>query len=700
MSTCTKWVDKGVIQCSNWAEKLDHECTTWADEGSQQCSQWADEGSQGCSKYADEGSNECASKYYSECHWYSPWNCIAGWLCSAYYWVAKWVCKAYYWIAKWVCKAFAWIVKAVCKVWSWIAKLVCLAWDTLVCALLAVGRWVGSLFGRAQTTPRKIEHVFLLALENRAFDHMLGFSGLEGTDAVTGQPTTIAGLNPAIHKNLDPTTSLDVAVSSPADFYLKNVDIDPGHEFGNVLHQLCGKAAVYSPVPGGYPAINNSGFIQDYLDSGSSSPARIMKCFSPEQLPVMHTLASEFAVCDNWFSSLPGPTWPNRFFMLAASSGGLDDSPGKADLVAATTLDGFRFENGHIFDALDAKCIDWKIFEGDEFPVSFALSGMNLNALQGRFKDFDDFGSELAKVDFSPKFVFIEPRYGEDEFDATGPGDYACGNSMHPLNDVTRGEKLIKKVYETIRNSPHWEKSLLIITFDEHGGFYDHVAPPAAVPPGDLETAANVKNGFKFDRLGVRVPAIIVSPWIRKGTIDHTCFDHTSGLATVERLFGLGNLTERDKAAKDLLHLLSLDTARTDAPTALPPAAVSGFVCEDDDGEETVGRSAESLIASRSELLAEKHRVEGPRSPLLKARPTQMQLGWTYIALMKLLQVSEYPEREQWKTEFQAIATGMDVALFMTEAKLKLAHCVDIKKMLRAARCKQPARGRSKQGTQ
>lgn len=689
MSTCTKWVDQGVFACKNWSDKLDYECTTWADEGSNQCSNWADEGSNQCSTWADEGSNECSAWAEQNCHWYSPWNCIAGWfcqayywvakwVCKAYYWVAKWVCKAYYWVAKWVCKAFAWIVKAICTVWSWVAKLVCVAWDTLRCAISSIVNAIGNLFSGKRKPSHKIEHVFVLMLENRSFDHMLGFSGITGTD-ISGAAATIEGINPSIHNNVNPANGSVVAANCPADFLLKDVDKDPGHEFKNALTQLCGKSAVYSPAPGGYPPINNSGFIQNYADDGSPTPERIMKCFCPEQLPVMNALAKEFAVCDNWFSSLPGPTWPNRFFALAATSAGLDDSPSTGDVIAATTLEGYRFENGNIFDLLDDHCLNWRIFEGDEFPVSFALNGMNLNALQGRFSDFSEFEDEINKSSLSEKFIFIEPKYGEDEFDLTGPGDYVCGNSMHPLNDVTRGEKLIKKVYEVIRNSPHWEKSVLVITFDEHGGFYDHVAPPAAVPPGDLVNPPNVKNNFKFDQLGVRIPTIIVSPLIRKNTIDKTVYDHTSSLASIEKLFGLPNLTNRDKAANDFLHLFSLDTPRTDTPTTLPNAANSGFTCEDD------AESAEDLIQKRSEFLSGKKRGNERYNRLVESAITPMQTGFAHVALLKLLQASEYPEREAWKEEFKNLKSELDVAVFLTEAKLKIRHNIDIKKMLREA---------------
>lgn len=670
MSTCTKWVDTIVITCKNWGSQLDHECTTWADEGSNECSEWA-----------DEGSSQCTS--WGKCHWYTPWNCIAGFFCRAWYWVAKWVCKAYYWVAKWVCKAFAWVVKAVCVAFSWTLQLVCVAWDTLRCALLNLVKWIGSLVGRGRAARPRIEHVFVLMLENRSFDHMFGFSGITGVDP-DGNPTVFnAGFDPNVTSNVNPVTMAEVKVDSPADFQLKGIDEDPGHEFEDTLVSLCGKGASYTPVLGGYPAINNSGFIQNYLDNGSPTPERIMLCYDPSQLPVLNALAREFAACDQWFSSLPGPTWPNRFFLLAATSGGLDGSPSKLDIVTATTVEGYRFQNGNVFDLLDTNCIPWRIFEGDDFPVSFALKGMNLNALQGRFKDFDDFASEVNKATFGEKFVFIEPKYGSHKFDITGPGDFTCGNSMHPLDDVTRGERLIKTVYETIRNSPHWEHSMLIVTFDEHGGFYDHVAPGPAVPPGDLETAGYVQHGFKFDQLGVRVPTLVISPYTKRGVIDHTVYDHTSMLATVEHLFGMGSLTNRDQAAKDVLHLLPLAIPRTDTPATLPPVAINPnpLTCEEDDDD-----TADGLLLRRSALRLAKRLGTYRDREVGGYRLTRTQIGFLQVALLKVLQTAESPERVQWIEDYKAIDTGIDAAIFMAEAKLKVRHGMDIKKLSREGR--------------
>jgi phospholipase C len=650
MSSCTKWVDDQTIACTDWAQSTTATCTQWSDEGSDQCQTWADEGSSQCQSWADEGSNQCCT--WAPCSWFcDAYYWVANWVCQGWYWVANWVCQAWYWVAKWVCTIVLWVVNAVCVVWSWIADWVCVAWDTGRCAIHVI-------FGGATVPRGPIKHVFVLMLENRAFDHMLGFAGIRGVDAVTGEATQVDGLtgvgpfeNP--NPNAMPVDS-EVMVSSPADFTLKGVAPDPGHEFNNALLQLCGYGRDAQgnvvlpayPANGPYPPINNQGFIGSYFGlfpvSGNTpdtvDPQRIMKCFTPEQVPVITTLARKFAVCDRWFSSMPGPTWPNRFFIHAASSGGLDDSPSNLDVFTSTFLNGYRFENGTIYDRLDDGCFDWKVFMGDEFPQVFAISGMTDRRLEGHFKDFDDFESMVNDPNFSTPYVFIEPNYGNVL--PTTPEDFTCGNSQHPLDDVTRGERLIKKVYETIRNSPHWNESLLLVVYDEQGGFFDHAKPPAAVAPGDvISDLSNSTHSFNFEQLGIRVPGIAISPLIPDNRVDHTDFDHSSLLATVERLFNFAPLTNRDAQANDLRHLLSLATPRTDAPVSLPQPAESGFRCAGDDDAsrriasvsseqsrgELAARPVESLTGSEKgflhiAFLRDYHRSPAIRKPLVLRR--------------------------------------------------------------------------------
>jgi phospholipase C len=451
-------------------------------------------------------------------------------------------------------------------------------------------------------TEGRIRHVFVLVMENRSFDHMLGAAtGTvdpdgriqlgSGLDPTTGAPRTVDG--PVDQNNEHDGATYPVGVGTP---YV--LPVDPPHEFCDVQLQLASTGIIGDPgddqcdYSGQYPPLTLAGYVDNYanqavLEDSAEAMAdlgAVMSCLTAEQIPVLSTLAREFAVCDQWFSAMPGPTWPNRFFLHAATSGGLDRSPNARE-TARSQFGGYQFENGSIFEALDRSGLGWRIYHDDPLPQVSALSVMDLDTMRSHYRRLDDLGADLMDEDFAPAYVFIEPNYG---LLVPPLGDFQCGNSQHPCDDVTRGDALIKEVYEAIRQSPHWESSLLVVTYDEHGGFYDHVPPPPGVPPGDADGPSNNGHGFRFDRLGVRVPTVIVSPWVPDvrspertcNLVDNTLYDHTSLLATVERLFGLPALTARDAAANDFLHLLSAETPR-DAPRTLPPPARSGFACDD-----------------------------------------------------------------------------------------------------------------------
>jgi phospholipase C len=264
----------------------------------------------------------------------------------------------------------------------------------------------------------------------------------------------------------------------------------------------------------------------------------------------------------------------------------MDDSP---SLIRSATalLEGYRFQNGTIYDRLDAAGLPWTVVEGDALPQVLSLAGMVERVISGHFTTFRHFAERVNDPGFKDAYVFIEPHYGHVLSDGR---NFKCGNSQHPLDDVTRGEKLLKDVYEIIRNSPHWMNSALIVLYDEHGGFYDHAVAPEATPPGDVFQPGNNRHGFNFDQLGVRIPVLVISPYTARGAIDHRVYDHTSVLATVEHLFGLRALTQRDAVALGVDQLFSLKAARQDAPTRLPSPAVSGLPdCESDLGEQLAG---------------------------------------------------------------------------------------------------------------
>ncbi|KUZ44869.1 alkaline phosphatase family protein [Burkholderia territorii] len=399
----------------------------------------------------------------------------------------------------------------------------------------------------------RIRHVFVLMLENRSFDHLFALSGIAGiTAASSGDSNAYDG---TVHP---------FGGGAP-----DRMPTDPCHEFTDVLERLCGAGVPF--VKGRpYPGIDNSGFVSNYATShseGTPPPAGSVGAVMQgadvrAQAPSLYALANAFVLCDRWHASMPGPTWPNRFFLHGASSAGLDHSPTREEMAGWDTLDGFHYPNGSIFAALGDD--NWRIYQdqsGDPLghvPQVASLKGVS-------FFDVDDlshFEADLA-AGYTARYTFIEPGYGDIVH-----GTYRNGSSQHPMDGLAGGDQLVARVYDAIRNSPVWASSLLVIVYDEHGGFYDSVRPGAAPPPNDGAAATLNASGFGFDVYGVRVPAIVVSPWVAAGHVDHTPYDHSSVVATLGRLFGLAPLTDRDRAANDLLSLVTT-TCRTDCPTRI-----------------------------------------------------------------------------------------------------------------------------------
>jgi phospholipase C len=494
-----------------------------------------------------------------------------------------------------------------------------------------------------------VEHVFVLMLENRAFDHLLGFSGLSGTDAETGQATAVRGLTGGETNSYQGSS---YSVARPADWAMA---VDPGHEFPQVVEQLCGQGVTYAPG-GAYPAIDNSGFVASYSEvvSGAKlqrSPGEILKCFSPDQLPVLNALVREFAICDGWHASMPGPTWPNRLFVHAGTSGGLDHSPTNAEIVLWETLDGYQLANGTIFDRLKAKGLSRRLYAGDDFPMVSCLKGIEL----GDIRDYKNFEQDLNDPQYPYSYVFIEPSYCVQQ-------DYRCSTSEHPLDDITRGEALIKHCYESIRNSPVWESSVLVLTWDEHGGFYDHAAPPNTVAPGDIpaEDGRN-KYGFTFEQLGVRVPAVVISPWVARNAVDHRVYDHASVPATLEALFGLAPLTARDSGARTVLPLLSLETARSDTPERLPQPANSGIGGCPPAIPGLAAASAKVSVSAPEVVTRPRDTINDGNLPVV-----------VHAAMRQDFEVSPRAARPQILARVAGLRTRGDAALYLAEVKKKV----------------------------
>lgn len=379
--------------------------------------------------------------------------------------------------------------------------------------------------------PQNIQHIVVLMMENRSFDHMLGY--------LKGPAYPIDGLTGSEWNPVDPANPTErVPVTNQATYVTHR---DPGHSFHDVNIQLFANPA--GPPPVGSP---NMGFVFSYAQQLKVTPdiARtIMDCFDPSSLPVLAALAKEFCVCDQWFASVPGPTWPNRFFVHAATSKGY--------------LDNSQFHNYDmlsIFENIAAQGLTWTDYFHD-FSQTWALQRLQTDEMQVNFKAYADFRRD-ALAGRLPNYSFIEPKYF---------WWFGSANDEHPAHDVLAGESLIADVYNQVRASPVWDRTLLVILYDEHGGFYDHVPPRNATPPDSFTLQ------FGFDRYGIRVPAVLVSPYIPRGTIDHRVFDHTSVPATIRHAFGLGAhfLTHRDESATTFCDVPSLDAPRTDTPASV-----------------------------------------------------------------------------------------------------------------------------------
>jgi hypothetical protein len=423
----------------------------------------------------------------------------------------------------------------------------------------APARFVLADFG-AKSGRTGIKHVFVCMLENRSYDHFLGLATINGTDAHSGAPTAAEGLPPG-----GKTQSYNNQPFKTSDQATDRIETGPPHDFKDFMVALCGEGKKdFSPNGQPYPPVIGTGYAAAYglanTDKDPSIAGEVMKCFPPANLRVLNALAQEFTVCDHWYGSMPGPTEPNRMFVHAAECADWDDSPSKEEQIEAEILgEDISFDHGTIFDRLRKANVNFRIYAGDDFPNVAILHGVSVYT---DIDDYEDFSDDLHDG-YDASYTFIEPNYAVvNPFDE---GFYE-GNSQHPRGSVAAGEDFIKSVYETIRNSPVWNSSLLVLTWDEGGGFYDHVLPPRAAPTGKK----GKKHGFLFDQLGTRVPAIIISPLIPKKLIEHRTLEHSVIPATVEQLFNLSPLTDRDASLVGLQTLATLKAPRTDTPTHLP----------------------------------------------------------------------------------------------------------------------------------
>lgn len=452
-----------------------------------------------------------------------------------------------------------------------------------------------------------IENIVVVMLENRSFDQMLGTlypysSQFEGLKLDGSMYNTYAG------------KPYPVTNTSSCNPFTITPDPDPGESFADMNLQIFGQT---NPPAG--TAATMGGFVNDYMAgvdnnqySGiptgkqcpwapswpplprvdattkkEASPGDIMFYFTPSQLPVTSLLAKSFGVSDAWFGSCPTQTYPNRFFLNCATSGGyVNDVDYPCNLELWPDLNSIFQLLDQLLDGTGGyNNANWKVYFHDiglATLIKYVLRSASSSQPMVCNFDTSDFGDDSKFPTFQqdvqnqtlPKYSFIEPRYGG--INNLPPND------NHPPFDVTYGEILVANIYNLICGSKYyWPRTLLIITYDEHGGCFDHVVPPTAIAPGGTVLPNFNPSHFDFTRYGPRVPAILVSPYIPAGSIIRPAgfsyvqgkgtsttngvppFDHTSVIRTIVECFnllnGTANLTRRDANAPSLGDALSLN---------------------------------------------------------------------------------------------------------------------------------------------
>ncbi len=440
---------------------------------------------------------------------------------------------------------------------------------------------------------QKIDHIVVLMMENRSFDHMLGYlrltgrrPELDGLDAGmanvyhdrSGKFPRYDGLSFGIHELLD--TRMTKAQ-------------DPPHGGSSVDKQLKNK---------------NAGFVQTYMDERGGPPevhpADVMGYHTGKHLPVYDHLTEKFCVCDRWFSSVAGSTFPNRLYAMAGRAAGKREN-----------IDPPIYHLHSFVRHLDGvKGVSWANFVHDVTPLLWAIDNdypihnlldEHVAWFDGHFRPphFGDTFIQRAGAGKLPSVSWIDPSFADLRTGLTrliSPPS----NDDHPPSDVAAGQALVLKVYDALASSKQWAKTLFVITYDEHGGFFDHVVPPANPPDDDPKV---------FSRYGVRVPAIVVSPLVTRRSFSHVVFDHTSIIKTILLRFArkgntIPNMGKRVSNAQHLGVLLTEPKPRPpETPELYRPLATKIDAIRKDATHEQLTLGANARAAAKTQLTDLQH---------------------------------------------------------------------------------------------
>lgn len=383
-----------------------------------------------------------------------------------------------------------------------------------------------------------IDNIVVLMMENRSFDHY--FQKLPES----GQ--TDVDVAPENYTNPD-ANGVPVAPFHDTQYCV----VDVNHEWTGSHEQInAGKMDGFFKTNDGWSELPAGAGMNEMFRAGD----RALGYYTGDDIPFYHWAANEFAISDRYFSSLPGPTWPNRMYLYAGSSFGVVHN----DVVSPDKT---------IFDYLELRQVSWKVYYSTTpgFAIFIdkylALKGQ----LEGRFVPISEYFADAAAGKL-PAVAFVDPGIAREGYDQ---------NDEHPPAIPMIGEQFVATVVDALTKSPQWSKSAFFLTYDEHGGFYDHVVPPEACPPDDKTPLLKAGDtDAKFDQLGIRVPFLVVSPYAKKHYVDHNTYDHTSILRFIEARFQIPAMTHRDANAEAPWDMFDFENPPHATPPTitLPPA--------------------------------------------------------------------------------------------------------------------------------
>jgi phospholipase C len=375
----------------------------------------------------------------------------------------------------------------------------------------------------------KIDKIVILLMENRSFDHMLGYLKLEedrsDVDGLTSGMSNSDGQKDYPIHHLNHTA-------------LKS-NQDPCHSGQCVADQL---------------ANNNGGFVKNYVRTHPGDPERdlVMGYYNKNELLTYDYLAAEFTICDHWFSSVPGATWPNRLYAVTGRANGSKDNK----FIPIYNLPAFVRH-------LDALKVSWGWYSDNFF-------GSTLNLIDRRYRslsnyNLNDFYQQAADGTL-PSVCWIDPIF-------LNTAGAIAANDDHPPGDIHHGQEFVLNIYHAlVSNSEQWRKTLFVVVYDEHGGFYDHL-PPA---PAEDDSPS-------FRSYGARVPAILISPWVAQRKVVLTLFDHTSIIKSILLRFcrtadgSIPDMGKRVASADHLGHALTEPMPRPAPPKESYDGLVAAF---------------------------------------------------------------------------------------------------------------------------